>query len=157
MRWGTPSRHQIFEARAEPWKCDFTVLGDPAPGDPSKVCECEVEEAQSLAASRTEWVYCASQFMLCDCPGRIRWGIKTKWTTFPKGQALSCTTNKLGDPAPGDAGKHCQCEAGRALSSSVGVGHLKKICKDACRIFAWQVQYKRHIKQTCLEVRAQIS
>ena len=21
-------------------------------------------------------VYCASQFMLCDCPGRIRWGIK---------------------------------------------------------------------------------
>lgn len=110
MRWGTPSRHQIFEARAEPWKCDFTVLGDPAPGDPSKVCECEVEETPSLATSRTEWVYCASQFMLCDCPGRIRWGIKTKWTTFPKGPALSCTTNKLGDPAPGDAGKHCQCE-----------------------------------------------
>ena len=39
-----------------------------------------------------------------------------------------------------------------------GVGHLKRIFKDAfCIIFAWQVQYKRHVHQRCSEVRALIS
>ena len=35
-----------------------------------------------------------------------------------------------------------------------GVGHLKRILKDA---FAWQVQYKRHVHQRCSGVRALIS
>ncbi|CAJ1415846.1 unnamed protein product [Effrenium voratum] len=50
--------------------------------------------------------------MLCDCPGRIRWGNARRWKLVqpasPNG-SLSCST-QLGDPAPGDAGKHCECE-----------------------------------------------
>ena len=74
MRWGTPSKHTIFEAKKEPWSCDFQSLGDPAPGETAKICECE---AVSRDMAKVEWIYCASQYMLCDCPGRIRWGNKT--------------------------------------------------------------------------------
>ena len=30
-----------------------------------------------------------------------------------------------------------------------GVGHLKRICKDAFSDFPWQAQYKRHVHQSC--------
>ena len=36
---------------------DFTILGDPAPGDVSKVCECEVLDASAAAAEESmTWV-----------------------------------------------------------------------------------------------------
>lgn len=80
MRWGTPSKHTIFEAKAEPWSCDFQSLGDPAPGETAKICECEA----TTPRANVEWIYCASQYMLCDCPGRIRWGNKTLGCSHPK-------------------------------------------------------------------------
>lgn len=36
---------------------DFTILGDPAPGDVSKVCECEVLDSSAAAAEESmTWV-----------------------------------------------------------------------------------------------------
>lgn len=112
MRWGTPEKFEVFEPKEAPWQCDFIALGDPAPGDNSKVCECEVLGARPR--EDLEWVFCASQFMLCECPGRIRWGNGKRWKILRHQrhqhlQSVKCTTD-LGDPAPGDAGKHCECE-----------------------------------------------
>ena len=43
-----------------PWvdiRGDFTILGDPAPGDVSKVCECEVLDSSAAAAEESmTWV-----------------------------------------------------------------------------------------------------
>ena len=60
-----------------------------------------------------------------------------------------------GDYAP------CQKWAKREVfvafpKTMAGVGHSKRICKDAFRL-AWQAQYKRHVHQRCWEVRALIS
>ena len=64
--------------------------------------------------------------------------LRTKWTTFPKGPALSCTTNKLGDPAPGDAGKHCQCEAGiRNLKARLLGAVTKMICWKCIHMYIY--------------------
>ena len=102
MRWGTRDKFQVFQPQEAAWQCDFLALGDPAPGDDSKVCECEVSGAQSHEGF--EWVFCASQFMLCECPGRIRWGNGHRWKILQHhnpGQLVKCTTDDLGDPAPG--------------------------------------------------------
>ncbi|CAK9111163.1 Uncharacterized protein SCF082_LOCUS51620, partial [Durusdinium trenchii] len=113
LRWGTRKQFRTFEPREDgTWPCNFETLGDPAPGDISKICECEVDQSRKSDRSNSnmEWIYCASQFMLCDCPGRIRWGNKNRWKIFPmQKKPLGCNTD-LGDPAPGDAGKHCECE-----------------------------------------------
>jgi len=54
---------------------------------------------------------------------------------------------------------HCRSTLGsldvEGISKTLaGVGHLKRICKDA---FAWQGQHERHMSQTCQEILALIS
>ena len=50
----------IFWISKSPWadiRGDFTILGDPAPGDVSKVCECEVLDSSAAAAEESmTWV-----------------------------------------------------------------------------------------------------
>merc|ERR1719461_1406974 len=63
------------------------------------------------------WVFCAEQFMQCLCPGKIRWGSPDHWKVVEAQESpLTCSTDKLGDPRPGDSGKHCECAVQRGSS-----------------------------------------
>mmetsp|Transcript_94153 Transcript_94153/g.206221 ORF Transcript_94153/g.206221 Transcript_94153/m.206221 type:complete len:639 (-) Transcript_94153:28-1944(-) len=73
-----------------------------------------------------DWIYCCGQWQECYCGGRIRWGNHEKWKVvdLPAGQTthlVKCSIDKLGDPYPGDDGKHCQCEvtAGSSFANSL--------------------------------------
>lgn len=69
----------------------------------------DLEEA--LNGTET-WVFCAAQWMECQCEGRVRWGVDGHWTYLPaQAEAVKCTVDALGDAKPGDDSKHCECGA----------------------------------------------
>mmetsp|Transcript_30171 Transcript_30171/g.79577 ORF Transcript_30171/g.79577 Transcript_30171/m.79577 type:complete len:673 (-) Transcript_30171:37-2055(-) len=77
------------------------------------------------------WIFCCGQWQDCLCAGRVRWGNKDKWKIVDpkpgeKEQQVKCNIDKLGDPFPGDDGKHCQCEVtpGTPFFNSVNPGLL---------------------------------
>lgn len=66
---------------------------------------------ESPESPNLEWIMCGEQFMYCECPGKIRWGNDGKWMNLGvRTEPVHCHFEKLGDPAPGDAGKHCECQ-----------------------------------------------
>jgi len=95
----------------------------PVPGDEkSKELPQEGDEAAASEISWAErstgpakWIFCASQWQECSCPGQVRWGNNDKWQTFSPKRAgekldIKCNPQDLEDIIPGDDGKHCQCQ-----------------------------------------------
>ena len=86
------------------------MLGDPAPGDPSKVCECEAEETQSLASA--EWV---------DASGDVT---NDQGHEMAMEQKLSASPHPKWSPSMPNCGKSWQSEALKLyleVSRAIGV------------------------------------
>lgn len=144
--------------------CSIMQFKDILPGDDAKHCECseiptnkaalaqatwkEVGAHESEAAvvpGRIEWVFCASQWQECACPGRVRWGNAGKWMYLApkKGYTevvVKCSIDFLADVAPGDEAKHCDClvdssseffeQINPGFLELAGLGHLRKTGND---------------------------
>ncbi|CAE8630094.1 unnamed protein product [Polarella glacialis] len=149
--------------------CTYELLGDPAPGENEKRCDCDVSgTAAAPAPSNLEWIFCSAQFMYCQCPGRIRWGAKHTWKVFKaKSEAVKCVTETLGDPLPGFGGKTCECEMDTtsdfyrqsispAILTEAAAKNSEALLVASCEMFeaardgdAWDVQQWKAAKGFC--------
>jgi len=89
------------------------------------------ESAGAGGAGGAQWIFCSGQWQDCLCGGTVRWGNRDKWKVIElkkgeKLQQVKCSIDKLGDPFPGDDGKHCQCEVtpGSVFYNSLNPGLL---------------------------------
>mmetsp|Transcript_2992 Transcript_2992/g.5219 ORF Transcript_2992/g.5219 Transcript_2992/m.5219 type:complete len:632 (-) Transcript_2992:50-1945(-) len=136
VRWGNRETWKVLEPPAVgslmSVKCNIQQLHDVLPGDDGKHCQCqghvvrgsslsphlpqafEQVELEEINAENAEWVYCSNQWQDCQCNNEVRWGNGKKWTYIrPQKEdqifSVKCDVHNLGDPLPGEDGKHCQC------------------------------------------------
>lgn len=62
-----------------------------------------------------QWVFCADEFMQCQCPGPVRWGDGNHWLKLShRAGPVTCSAAELRNPNPGLTGQmHCECAVGR--------------------------------------------
>lgn len=135
VRWGHGETWKVIDpplhATSFTVTCSIAHLKDILPGNNEKHCQCQgqvlsknmdstissfQEDATSKLAEgkNADWIFCSNQWQECQCNNHVRWGTAKKWKLIsPKtmGEIFSvkCDPQSLGDPAPGEDGKHCQC------------------------------------------------
>lgn len=136
IRWGHGQTWKVIDPpshmTAFTVKCSIEHLQDVLPGDTRKHCQCQgqvlsknfdsstltsfAEDAAmtKLAGKDSEWIFCSNQWQECQCNNHARWGTAKRWKLIsPKKVgalfSVKCDVNSLGDPVPGEDGKHCQC------------------------------------------------
>merc|ERR1719310_7775 len=119
--------------------------------------------ASTTNESKDDWVYCAGQWMECACEGKIRWGSPRGWKVLEKSEKpVKCSPFELGDPAWGDATKHCECEVARGsvfektISPAVLIDRTPEKPVVSCEIFekaakdnAWAEKQWKAVKGMC--------
>jgi len=136
IRWGNHETWKVLDSPADgsilTVQCSIDHLHDVLPGDDGKHCQCQgqVVRGSSLssqlptslqllkfnqaAMENADWVFCSNQWQECQCNNAVRWGHDQTWT-FIRPQkheqmfTVKCDVHTLGDPVPGEDGKHCQC------------------------------------------------
>ncbi|CAJ1361150.1 unnamed protein product [Effrenium voratum] len=141
VRWGHGDTWKVIDAPGDgsflTVKCSIDHLKDILPGDDRKHCQCQGKvmsknlRSPGLPASlsisegnvqieekNAEWVFCSNQWQDCQCNNHVRWGKGHKWKVISPDKlgalfSVKCDVNTLGDPVPGEDGKHCQCLVSR--------------------------------------------
>ncbi|CAK9041186.1 Uncharacterized protein SCF082_LOCUS23836 [Durusdinium trenchii] len=139
VRWGYGRTWKVIDpplhSSSLTVMCSIKHLQDVLPGESQKHCQCQgqVMSKHSFSSESTafteggiskialkdsDWIFCSNQWQECQCNNHVRWGKGERWKYLsPKklGSLFSvkCDVNALGDPVPGEDGKHCECLVAR--------------------------------------------